>query len=74
MDHQSVAVTESIEAPGEFRSLSIGRGARDLVSIDPLALCLFQRLLLALAALLGGGSSPVTPGRHCWHVEYLSKL
>ena len=37
MDHKGVAITETIQALGEFRSISIGRGSSDLVSIDPFA-------------------------------------
>ena len=74
MDHKSVAVTETVEASAEFRSLSISRGTSDLVPIDPLASRCLQRLLLALAVLLAGTGPPVTPDRHDYLVEYVSKL
>ena len=74
MNDKGVAITETIQAFGEFRSFSIGRGSSDLVSIDPFTPCFLQRLLLALAVLLSGAGSPVTPDRHDRSVETLLKL
>ena len=74
MNDKGVAITETIQALGEFRSFSIGRGSSDLFSIDPFAPCFLQRLLLAFAVLLSGAGSPVTPDRYDYPVESLSEL
>ena len=74
MDDEGVAITQTIQALGEFRTPSVGGGARDLVSVDALASRFPQRLLLAFALLFGRLSPPITPGRHECPVEYLSEV